>query len=54
MNSPFIYSHNYEELNTKLKEYYFNALNEISPKKFYEAGAYQRIYNYINDVLWNF
>lgn len=53
MNSPFIYSHDYEELNTKLKEYYFNALNKISPKKFYEAGAYQKIYNYINDVLWN-
>ena len=51
--APFIYSHSYEELYTKLKEFYYNNLDQISLQKFYDMGANQRIYNYINYVLWN-
>jgi hypothetical protein len=51
--SSFIFSNNYEDLNKKLKDYYSEKIEINTDQKFYVLGAKERIFKYINEILWN-
>ena len=53
MREPFIFSNNYEDLNKKLKDYYSEKIEINTDQKFYVLGAKERIFKYINEILWN-
>jgi hypothetical protein len=53
MREPFIYSNKYDTLNKNLNKHYSKKIDTNSKQKFYELGAKERIFKYINEVLWN-